>query len=310
MNRGRRSEKIFLDNEDYTTFIQLMQEACRIFNIRISAYCLMTNHYHILLQTPEANLSQCMRHINGVYTQRCNRRYNVDGQLFRGRFKAILVEEDSYLLELVKYIHKNPLQAGMVDNLDKYLWNSHKGYMSQAGKWNWLYKDFIFSMLTDNKEHYRKAYLDLISGPDEKEMEKVFNQKKLPVMLGTKDFVEKIKDRFYNTNYDSQVPQSRTFLPSITNIKRLVERAYKVKPEILTVSRRGYYNEPRNVAIYLSRKYCGKMLLEIGREFNTFSYSSVSTLVENMKKIIQKDRKLQKRVMAIEKNILKSQNET
>ena len=87
MNRGRRSEKIFYDKEDYQLFVALLEETSEMWNIRISAYCLMPNHYHILLQTPDGNIARSMRHINGVYTQRFNRRHGVDGQLFRGRYR-------------------------------------------------------------------------------------------------------------------------------------------------------------------------------------------------------------------------------
>ena len=126
MNRGRRSETIFSDEADYISFIELMKDTSKMFNLRVSAYCLMSNHYHILLQTPGGNLSRCMRHINGIYTQRYNSRHHTDGQLFRGRFKSILVEADSYLLGLVKYIHRNPLQAGIVDK-------HHKGWRFYLG---------------------------------------------------------------------------------------------------------------------------------------------------------------------------------
>ncbi|MFP3912453.1 MAG: transposase [Desulfobacteraceae bacterium] len=89
------------------------------------AYCLMPSHYHLLVQTPEANLSRCMRHLNSVYTQRFNRNHRTDGALFRGRYKSILVEGNTYLLELVRYIHRNPLEAKMADRLDRYPWSSH-----------------------------------------------------------------------------------------------------------------------------------------------------------------------------------------
>ena len=92
MNRGRRSEKIFFVDADRQAFIQVLQEASELWNIRISAYCLMSNHYHLLVQTPDGNLSRAMRHINGVYTQRFNRRHKKEGQLFRGRYKGVLVE--------------------------------------------------------------------------------------------------------------------------------------------------------------------------------------------------------------------------
>ncbi len=94
MNRGRRREDIFSTNEDYITFIEVLKETISLWNINIVAYCLMPNHYHLLLHTPEGNLSRCMRHINGVYTQRYNRAKRHDGQLFRGRYKSILLDSN------------------------------------------------------------------------------------------------------------------------------------------------------------------------------------------------------------------------
>ena len=126
MNRGRRGEELFTCKEDFNTFIDLLKDLVDEYKVNIAAYCLMSNHYHLLIQTPGANISRSMRHLNGIYTQRYNRRHNYDGQLFRGRYKCILVDADSYLLELVRYIHRNPLEAGMVDNMNKYLYSSHK----------------------------------------------------------------------------------------------------------------------------------------------------------------------------------------
>jgi REP element-mobilizing transposase RayT len=133
MNRGRRWESVFESKDDYQLFLDILHEAIELFSLRISAYCLMTNHYyHLLVQTPDGNLSRCMRHINGVYTQRFNATHGLDGQLFRGRYKAILVWEDSYLLQLVRYIHKNPLRAGMVKRAELYEWSSHKRIATAA----------------------------------------------------------------------------------------------------------------------------------------------------------------------------------
>jgi putative transposase len=129
MNRGNRREQIFIDRGDYYAFIDLLKDCVEMWNIRVVAYCLMGTHYHILLQTPDANLSRCMRHINGVYTQHFNRSHGLDGHLFRGRYKSILVDSDVYLLELLRYIHRNPIEAGMFDRLGSYQWSSHKGYL-------------------------------------------------------------------------------------------------------------------------------------------------------------------------------------
>ncbi len=112
MNRGKRAEKIFHDRHDYQVFVELLEESSEMWNVKVAAYCLMTNHYHIHVQTPDANISRSMRHINGVYTQRFNRRHRCDGQLFRSRYKSILVSGGSYLLQLVRYIHRNPVEEG------------------------------------------------------------------------------------------------------------------------------------------------------------------------------------------------------
>ena len=143
MNRGRRSESIFSDKHDYLLFIELLIELSEMFNVKVAAYCLMTNHYHILLQTPEGNISRCVRHLNSVYTQRYNSSHGFDGQLFSGRYKSILVCNDSHLLQLVRYIHKNPVRAGIVKDMPDYEWNSYKGYLSYAKKWNWLPKSLL-----------------------------------------------------------------------------------------------------------------------------------------------------------------------
>ena len=95
----------------------LLKELDDVFHVRVAAYCLMSNHYKLLVQTPDANLSRSMRHLNGVYTQRYNRKHGYDGKVFRGRYKSTVVESDSYTLELVRYIQRNPMGAGIVDTL-------------------------------------------------------------------------------------------------------------------------------------------------------------------------------------------------
>jgi REP element-mobilizing transposase RayT len=141
MNRGRRREEVFLSRTDYESFLEVLRETPVGWNIKVAAYCLMPNHYHLLVTTPEGNISRCMRHINGVYTQRFNRQHQADGQVFRGRYKAVLVEADNHLLEVLRYIHRNPIRAGLAGTVDDYPWSSHRGYVSSARKWAWLEKD-------------------------------------------------------------------------------------------------------------------------------------------------------------------------
>ena len=130
LNRGRRREKVFFSENDYKAFLKLLGECSELFNIEIHSYSLIPNHYHLLIHTPKANLSRSMRHLNGVYTQLINKRYKTEGSLFKGRYKSILIERDNYLLELVRYIHRNPYRAKLEKTIGEHEWTSHRGYMN------------------------------------------------------------------------------------------------------------------------------------------------------------------------------------
>jgi len=112
MNRGTARQITFVDDDDYRAFQNTLGEAHRLWGIEVFSYCLMRNHYHLCLRTPKGNLSRVMRHVDGLYTQRFNRSHKRDGSLFRGRYKAILVNEDQYLAQVVRYIHLNPVHGG------------------------------------------------------------------------------------------------------------------------------------------------------------------------------------------------------
>jgi len=251
MNRGRRGEKIFETKEDYWSFVDLLEELDGVFYVKIAAYCLMSNHYHLLLQTPDANLSRSMRHLNGVYTQRYNRRNGCDGQLFRGRYKSIVVESDSYSLELLRYIHRNPLEAGLVDNLQKYPWSTHKPYLSDAKKWKWLHKDYILKLFSQSKPESIRLYKRFVLKETPEEINRIFERRKLPTVLGSKSFVDRIKEKYFTLKNFEEIPETKRLAPDVNKIKSAVCRAYKIKEDELYVTRRGFFNEPRNVAVYL-----------------------------------------------------------
>jgi putative transposase len=127
--RGNRRENIFEDDQDRLTFLMTLEQVIKQFNWTCYAWCLMDNHYHLLIQTPDSNLSKGMRQLNGVFTQACNRRHRRVGHLFQGRFKAILVDRDAYLLELARYIVLNPVRAGMVKKPNDWAWSSYRASM-------------------------------------------------------------------------------------------------------------------------------------------------------------------------------------
>ena len=310
MNRGRRSDRIFEGRKDYLLFIELMKEATELWDIRIGAYCLMANHYHMVINTPRGNISRCMRHIDGVYTQRFNRSHGFDGPLFRGRFKSILVNGDSYLLQLVRYIHRNPLRAGVVESLEQHPWSSHKGYLSGTKKWDWLYKDFILSMLSREKGSQLRAYREFMKAEDSEEIAQLFERKKWPVFLGDERFARWLRGKFFERKRNGQVPESAELAPDLDAIKEEVCSYYGVEVSELLKSRRGTFNEPRSMAMYLARILRKDSLMDIGSEFGLSGYSSVSSVLQGIGKQLLKNRRLKERYEVLKKALIIGQPET
>lgn len=124
-SRGDHSEAIYRDDADRLAWLDILALVCKRYNFIVHAYCQMTNHYHVLIETVDGNLSQGMRQLNGQYTQLFNRRHQLAGHLFQGRYKAILVQKQGYLLEVARYVVLNPLRARMVSSLGAWPWSSH-----------------------------------------------------------------------------------------------------------------------------------------------------------------------------------------
>ena len=136
--RGNEQKNIFRSNRDREKFLSYLESAVDRYGVVIHAYCLMDNHYHALIETPKGNLSQIMRHINGAYTTYFNTKRRRAGHLFQGRFKAILVDRDEYATTLSRYIHLNPVRAGMVALPEEYPWSSYHYYVGRKKVPEWL----------------------------------------------------------------------------------------------------------------------------------------------------------------------------
>jgi len=307
MNRGRRAEEIFEGKKDYDAFIDLLKDLVEDYNVNIAAYCLMSNHYHLLIQTPEGNISRSMRHLNGVYTQRYNRFHHCDGQLFRGRYKCILVDADSYLLELVRYIHRNPLEAGMVESLSKYTWSSHTGYLSGAKKWDWLNKNYILSLFSKNRTESIRRYKQFVSKKTLEEINQIFGRRNLPTVIGRKSFVDIIKEKFFEKETHEEIPASKSLAPDVDRIVGEVCKYYKVNTHDLFLSRRGFFNEPRNVAIYLIRHLRGDTLKGVGGFFGIVKNSTISSVDRRLKREMLRNKNVKRNVEALKFQLGKGQ---
>lgn len=167
-SRGNRRSHIFTDGEDRNTFFNILTEVNRRFETRCHAYCLMGNHYHLLLETPRGNLSIAMRQLNGVYTQTYNRLHCKCGHLLQGRYKAVLVQKDSHLVEAARYIVRNPVRAGLVKDPAEWPWSSYAATAGLAKPDVWLTTEWLLAQFGNSPESARKNYIDYVmEGPDE-----------------------------------------------------------------------------------------------------------------------------------------------
>ena len=240
---------------------------------------MMDNHYHLLIQTPQGNLSRIMRHLGGVFTQRFNRKHQRDGPLFRGRFKAILVDADEYLLAVARYIHRNPVEAGLVKRPETYPWSSCGLYLNPRKAPKWLDVDLLLSHFS--RTDFRREYLAYMRSKVEEEVESFYLMDKLKPILGSRDFLEEIGRRLRKGERDFRgVSGAREYL-RVDWRKCLMEvgKFYDMNRRELMGSRRGRRNEARGMAMYLCRKHCGLSLEEISRVFRVKGSSTVSSVV-------------------------------
>lgn len=191
-SRGDRREDIYLDDSDRMSWLAVLGETCQRFNWTVHAYCQMTSHYHLLVETIDGNLSRGMRQLNGVYTQRFNRRHCQVGHLFQGRYKAILVQHNRYLLELSRYVGLNPIRARMVDSLDTWPWSSYPAVNGTIETPDWLDTDWLLIQFGKKRRRARKQYLKFIL--EGKALPSPFKATRYQLLLGDDEFVEQFQD--------------------------------------------------------------------------------------------------------------------
>ena len=291
MNRGRARQTIFHDADYFHAFLDTLEEAHTRFDAVIHAYCLMSNHYHLLIETPRANLDRIMRHINGVYTQRHNRLKRTDGPLFRGRYKAILVDKDAYLLQLSRYIHRNPIEVKrhIVADLAQYPWSSYPAYINQCKAHAWLNRETTYGLL--GKKHKYIGYRNYVMQGLDEEVKQFYSRGNYASVIGVKEFKESIASRKGELMIDADLSKVLNLRPSAQQIVEAVSQVYGVDKSVILVRKAGRQvrNDARNLSMYMCQQYGDMSLREIADTFGLRATSSVSPAIANVKKKLVDD---------------------
>ncbi len=261
-SRGDRQEDIYLDDEDRSNFLSLLAQVSKDYNWLIHAYCLMDNHYHLLVETPDGNLSKGMRQLNGVYTQITNRYHGKVGHVFQGRYKAVLVQKESYLLELARYIVLNPVRARMVREVKEWPWSSYRKTAGMLSNDAWLTTEWLLSAFSKKRGIAQKKYIEFVTqGKNQPSpWESLQNQ----VFLGDEAYVSQMLSNIDQKKDLSEIPKS--------------QRKEKAK-ELAWYEQQA---SNRNEAIKLSYESGGYSMKEIGAHYS-LHYSRISRIIKTSK---------------------------
>jgi REP element-mobilizing transposase RayT len=300
-SRGNERKAIFKNNRDREKFLEYLQSATERYDALIHAYCLMDNHYHLLMETPSGNLSQIMRHINGAYTTYFNIKRKRPGHLFQGRYQAILVEIDEYARELSRYIHLNPVRAAMGDRPEAYPWSSYRFYIGEGNPPDWLHRAFILGYFGDKDSLAQKGYQRFVDALLGREYKSPLKDVVSSTLLGSAGFISHIKETFLSDERpDKDLPALKELAPkvSIQEVFDLVDESFRNEAKLA-----------RNVTMYLCQKYTAKKLKDIGGHFG-IGESGVSQAVHRVRQWAENDQKLRRDIGKLEKRIRSSRMKT
>jgi len=266
--RGDRQEAIFLDDHDRVLFLDLLGQALETFDARALAYCLMGNHYHLVLCTQQANLSVLMRQLNGLFTQRVNRRHGKAGHVFQGRYKAILVDRDAYLLEVCRYVDLNPVRAGMVALARDWPWSSYRALTGERQAPPWLDTATLHGALLGRTpaspaelQQAAQLYADLVATARDAPLWRTALRQQ--VYLGDEAFVERVQARAVAERLDT---------PEVPRLQR-------ARPQTRTLQEWLASCSTREEALYRAHRESGFTMTAMARELG-LSVARVSQLVK------------------------------
>ncbi len=298
IDRGWGRRHIFKTDEQRRYFLQLLADTAEQFQAEWHAYCLMDRQYHLMLRTPEGNLQRIMRHINGLYTQFFNRRDRRAGALFRGRYKSVLIDAETYWLKLSRYIHRYPLDTRVVARLEDHRWSSYPCYIGAEKAPPWLATGHIQNSLGKRNRHAR--YRDFAAGEPDRALRIFYNAGRLRAVLGDDLFRRQISEGAQPSLGPAELNAAKP-RPDWQTIVEQVCRRYAVEEELIWRSKRGRAatSPARSVAMYLCHKLADMRLSEIAQLFGLASFASAGASIRRVRMRIPLDKQLAKDINSL-----------
>ncbi|MEX0963989.1 MAG: helix-turn-helix domain-containing protein [Pseudohongiellaceae bacterium] len=290
-NRALDKQRVFPSAKYYEAFLEGLAETCSRLNVEVHAYCLLQDRYHLVVKTPEANLSRFMRQVDGLYTQQYQKMKGSDGSLFRGRYKAVLVQAEKYLLPLSCFIHTQVKAAA----LNSYPWSSYTYFTRKAKPPAWFNKDETLKQLRSTAAKRGAAYKKLVAQGVSQELAHFYGKKNLSSILGDDKFRKSAqKKKSATATRGVSRGANAKWRPSCKQIISAVAKEFKVSEASIYKAARGpgSKNVPRWVAMYLCQELSAVTLQSIAKLFKLKRYGTVSTTVGKLKKEFELDKKL------------------
>jgi REP element-mobilizing transposase RayT len=288
-SRGNEKKDIFRSIKDRDKFLSYLSSAWERHGAVFHAYCLMSNHFHLMVETPLGNLSWIMKHINGSYTTYFNVKHKRAGHLLQGRYKAVLVQADAYAAELSRYIHLNPVRAKMVSTPEEYRWSSCSRYL-EGTEPSWLSTGLVLGYFGTEDEDRRRNYRDYLYDAIGKESRDPLSDSVASTILGSDDFVRDIREKYLDgKENDRELPALRDLSrgPGVAEIKALSEEAFPENERLA-----------RMAGIYLCWRYSGAKLKEIGALYG-ISESGVNRACSRFEKMMERNEDLRERLQRL-----------
>jgi len=296
--RGNQRQDIFLDEKDYQRYLSYLSEYKTRYQFHLYAYALMRNHVHLLLEVEATPLSKIMQALQFRYTRYFNSQYGKVGHLFQGRYKAILCDKDAYLLELIRYIHLNPIRSKLVRDLERYRWVSHQSYLGRK-KDDLIDEDLVLSQFGRTKSVARRRYNDFIREGLNLDHQAKYYEVKDQRFLGEQEFLERIESK-------KVTDEPILFEISLEDIVMEVGKTVGIaRDRINSLSRDRSGALGRSLAAYLARKLSGYLVKDVARYFHR-EPAMISQGMMKVENLLRGDEDLAEKVEMMEKKLIRN----